>query len=152
MAIQEPEFREMLSALVREKVEFLLIGGHALGIHGITRATRDIDFWVKPDPENAKAVWRAMAEFGAPMDLYEPDDLARPGMVLQIGVPPLRIDVCTSIEGVGFESAWSNRTEHTVGDITFPVIGLDDLIRNKEATGRDKDMVDARALRKLRGK
>ena len=146
----EPDFKEMLSALCSAGADFLLIGGHALGFHGLPRYTHDIDFWVRPTAENAQRVWKAMEAFGAPMFMFEPSDLTKPDMVLQIGVAPLRIDIITSIVGVDFETAWKNRVTVKHEGIEVPVIGIDELIQNKLASGREEDKLDAKKLEKLR--
>jgi hypothetical protein len=91
----ERDFRDMLVALSDEKVEYLVVGAHAMAVHGCPRATHDIDFWVRPSPENAKRVLRALANFGAPLQSVVAQDFENPGTIFQIGLPPLRIDVIT---------------------------------------------------------
>ena len=102
-----PDFRDMLSALSAEGAEFLVVGAYAMAVHGVPRATGDIDLWVRPTPANAAIVMRAIQRFGAPLDLVQPGGLATPGLALQIGVPPRRIDVLTTIDGVSFDDAWA---------------------------------------------
>ena len=101
-----PDFAEMLRALSAEGVEYLLVGAYAMAAHGVPRATGDIDIWVRPSPENANRVLRALARFGAPLSDLTATDLQRDGTVFQLGVPPRRIDLLTSIDGVTFEDAW----------------------------------------------
>ena len=98
----------MLAALLASGARFLVVGAHALAVHGVLRATGDLDVWVLPDPVNAERVWEALGRFGAPVETLgaAPGDLARPGLVLQIGLPPRRIDILTALTGVDFESAW----------------------------------------------
>ena len=146
----EPDFKEMLSELLDAKVEFLLVGGHALGFHGETRNTRDIDFWINPTDDNAHKVREAMRSFGAPMAMFTLDDLAKPGMVFQLGVPPVRIDLITAVAGVNFADAWPNRIERDYDGLTVPIIGMDDLITNKRAAGRPQDLLDADKLERIR--
>jgi hypothetical protein len=111
------------------------------------RATGDIDIWVRPTRENAERVLRAVRSFGAPLFDLTIADLLRSDTVFQIGVAPNRIDLLTGITGVEFESAWSNRLTVNVDDHPVPVIGVDDLIRNKAATGRPQDQADLIWLR-----
>lgn len=127
---------------------FLVVGAHALAVHGHVRATGDLDIWIRPDPENAERVWRALVRFGAPveaMGLTIPD-LSRAGTVYQIGLPPRRIDILTEISGVDFDEAWPSRVAETVGDLQVPFLGREALVRNKKATGRTKDLADVESL------
>ena len=140
------DFSDMLSALSAEGVEYLLIGAYAMAAHGVPRATGDIDVWVRPSPENADRVLRALARFGAPMGELRAADFAGLGMVLQIGVAPNRVDVMTAIDGVTFDEAWPHRETRVIDGVTLSVIGRDDLIRNKRATGRARDKADAEQL------
>jgi predicted nucleotidyltransferase len=142
-----PDFREMLYALSEAKVEFLLVGAHAVGIHGITRATEDIDFFVRPSSENAVRLWHALTMFGAPLSELSLDDFTTPDVVYQVGVPPVRIDIMTSISGVDFVTAWANRVEMQYDGLIIPVIGLKELIANKAASGRPKDAIDLKLLK-----
>ena len=137
------DYHDMLCALKNANVEFLVVGAHALGAHGIVRGTLDFDIWVRPSPDNAKHLWNALVEFGAPMDHIEPADFEKPDLVLQIGVAPNRIDLMTSITAVDFSTAWKNRIEVNMHDLAVPVIGKQQLIRNKRATHRPRDLEDA---------
>jgi hypothetical protein len=139
----------MLSALSAEGVEHLLVGAYAMAVHGVPRATGDIDLWVRPSQANAERVFRALARYGAPIGALTLDDLAKPGTVIQIGVEPHRIDVLTAIDGVEFGDAWSRRTTTDIAGLTVPVIGREDLIRNKRSTGRARDQADADRLENL---
>ena len=141
-----PDFKDMLRALSDAKVDFLLVGAYAVAAHGHPRATGDLDLWVRPDAETAPKVYRVLAEFGAPLHDLTIDDLARPGMVFQIGVEPSRIDILTAISGVEFDHAWANRLSVEMDGIQLNVIGRDDLIANKRACGRPKDIADAESL------
>ena len=137
-----PNFRDMFRALSAERVEYLLVGGYAMGIHGFNRATGDVDFWVRPTPENAARVMRALTAFGAPLQGLREADLVSPRTVFQIGVAPERIDILTSVSGVEFDAAWSQRVTRTLDGIEVPVIGRSALVQNKRASGRPKDRID----------
>jgi predicted nucleotidyltransferase len=137
-----PDYRDMLSALSDEGVEFLLVGAFALAAHGVPRATGDIDIWVRATEDNARRVWRALAQFGAPTHDLTTADLATPDIVFQIGVAPRRIDILTAIDGVTFDEAWRRRVTIELDGVVVPVIGREDLIRNKRASGRPKDVAD----------
>lgn len=140
------DFIDMLSALCEAGVEFLVVGAHALAVHGAPRATGDLDIWVKPTPENAARVLQALARFGAPLGDLTIDDLTRPDTVFQIGLPPSRIDILPGITGLTFAGAWPGRLDVTIGALTVPVIGRSDFITNKRATGRPKDLSDLTLL------
>lgn len=142
----ERDFVEMLSALNAADAEYLVVGAHALAAHGLPRATGDLDLWVRATPENAGRVLAALRTFGAPLFGLTVDDLTRPETVFQIGVVPVRIDLLTSISGVGFDEAWVGRIEAAIEGVPFGVIGRAELLRNKRATGRPKDLLDADAL------
>jgi hypothetical protein len=140
------DFSDMLSALSVEGVEYLLIGAYAMAVHGVPRATGDIDLWVRPSPDNAARAIRALVRFGAPLGDLRAADLSAEGTVFQIGIAPHRVDVITSIDGVTFDEAWTRRTTTDVEGQTISVIGREDLIRNKRATGRPRDRADADRL------
>lgn len=143
------DYREMLQALDAEKVKFLLVGAYALAAHGYPRATMDIDIWVLPVPDNADAVLRALQRFGAPLHNLTKSDLEREGTVFQIGVAPRRIDIITAASGLRFEDAFRNSTAVNIEGIQVHIPSVADLIRNKRASGRTKDLADAEALEEL---
>ena len=145
------DFVEMLSALFAENVEYLVVGAYALAAHGLPRATGDIDIWVRPTPDNAERVLRALRAFGAPLLDLAREDLLRPDTAFQIVVAPGRIDLLTGLTGLTFEEAWPARITTSIEGVAVPVIGREDLLRNKEATGRPQDVADAAWLRS-RGK
>jgi hypothetical protein len=142
-SLLNPDFRDMLSILSEEGVEFLVVGAYAMAAHGLPRATGDMDIWVRCSEENAQRVWRALKRFGAPLLNLMLEDLKTPDIVFQIGVAPNRIDVLTSIAGVSFDDAWPCRKEAEVHGQTVAVIGRDHLLQNKRAAGRPKDLADA---------
>lgn len=148
MALQlPPDFAEFLNLLTKHKVRYLLIGGYAVGIYGYVRATNDIDFWIDPTLENAEKAVGAIREFGFGQDELSPEFLLRPGKVTRMGVPPIRIEILNRISGVEFDEAYESRQDFTIERLIVPVIGLADLIRNKESAARPKDLVDAQQLR-----
>jgi len=140
------DFAEMLSALSAAGAEYLVVGAHALAAHGRPRATGDLDIWVRPSSDNADKVWAALAGFGAPLSALKKQDLTTPGIVFQIGVEPVRIDILTAIDGVDFDGAWTRRIVVDVDGQSVPLLGKDDLIRNKRAAGRPQDLADVAAL------
>jgi hypothetical protein len=144
------DFVEMLAALSDAGADYLVVGAHALAAHGIPRATGDLDIWVRPTPENAARVWAALEAFGAPLHALELQDLYSPEVVFQIGLPPNRIDLLTSISGVAFDDAWRDRITVTVSGQEVPTIGRDDFIRNKKAVGRPRDLADVAELEETR--
>ncbi len=101
-----PDFRDLLRAFIDHDVDFIVVGAHALAAHGHVRATKDLDVWVRAEQDNAIRVVKALVAFGAPLHDLTVDDLATPGVVFQIGVPPVRIDIITEIDGVSFNEAW----------------------------------------------
>ncbi len=144
------DYKDMLQALLDNGVKFLLVGAYAMGAHGYPRATGDIDIWVEPSAENSERVYRSMGAFGAPLHEIDETTFATPGVVFQIGVAPRRIDIISAISGVGFDAAYQQRQIVEMEGLSIPILSLDDLIKNKRATGRDKDRLDADQLEKDR--
>lgn len=140
------DFRDLLAEFNANGVEFLVVGAHALAVHGFVRATKDLDVWIRPDPTNARRVVVALKAFGAPLHDLTVDDLSRPGLIFQIGVDPIRIDIITAIDGVEFQDAWSDRMEARFADQTVGVISRKHLIANKRASGREQDLLDVKRL------
>ncbi len=142
------DFRDLLQALLDAGARFLVVGAHAMAVHGVPRATGDLDVWISPDPANAERVWQALLAFGAPVQALglSRGDLEAPGMLIQVGLPPRRVDLLTEATGLAFDEAWPNRTTHFVGSQEVPFIGRRDLIRNKRAAGRPKDLADLDVL------
>lgn len=141
------DLREFVELLNSQKVEFLVVGGHAVAFHGHPRYTGDIDLFVRPTPENAERIIEALQEFGFAELEIDVDDLTRPNSIVQLGRPPSRIDLLTSISGVDFESAWGSRVPAELDSLPVSFIGLPDLLKNKQAAGRDQDLVDLKKLR-----
>jgi hypothetical protein len=146
-----PDFLDLLRALSDAEARFMVVGAYAVGVHGHPRATKDLDVWVEATDENAGRVMHGLLAFGAPLMGLTESDLKQPGTGLQIGVEPGRIDVLTRISGVTFAAAWPNRISASFADgLSCPVLGLDDLLRNKRAAGRLQDLADVEALEQLR--
>jgi hypothetical protein len=144
------DYRDMLHALSEEKVRFILVGAYALAAHGFPRATMDIDIWVMPSPVNADAVLRALRRFGAPLHNLSKEDPLRDGTIFQIGVAPKRINIITAACGLQFEPTYRNSVSVHIEGIEVRIPSIHDLIRNKRATGRTKDLADAEALESLK--
>ena len=142
------DWREFLELLNSNEVEYLVIGAFAVAFHGFPRYTADLDLLIRPTAENADRVLRALSEFGFGKMGIQAADLRSPGMVVQLGVKPNRIDLLTAITGVSFEEAWAARSEAEFEGIPTHFIGCAELLRNKEHTGRAKDLGDAEELRK----
>lgn len=140
------DFRDLLAEFNAHGVEYLVVGAHALAAHGHVRATKDLDVWVRPEAANARRVIAALRSFGAPLHDLRDADLATPGVVFQIGVAPLRIDVLTAIDGVSFEEAWPARMPTSFADVPVSVLSRQHMIQNKRAAGRMQDLADVERL------
>lgn len=149
-----PDTRALIESLARHEVRYLLVGGESVIFHGHARLTGDVDFFYARDPANAARLYAALAEFwgGSAPGLAGSGELTQPGLVLQYGVPPNRIDLINDIDGVGFDEAWAGRVEaqlaHDGVDLAIPILGLGELIKNKKASGRPKDLDDLAYLRR----
>lgn len=143
------DWADMLTALLDADARFIVVGAHALALYGVPRGTQDLDVWIEPTPANAERVWQALAAFGAPLDTLEVSrqDLQQPGLVVQVGLPPNRVDLLTSLSGLpDFEAVWKRCAIHPVRSRPVPFLALEDLVANKQATGRRKDLADLEAL------
>lgn len=141
-----PDFLDFIVALEAAAVDALLVGGYALAVHGVVRATADIEFFYRPTDANVRRLCTALHEFGAPPSVIRAADLKAPGMVTQLGSPPLRIDLLNIIDGVSFAAAWKGAVTVDIGSQRLRVIGLAQLRANKAASGRPKDLEDLRLL------
>lgn len=140
---------DLLYCLLDAGARFLVVGAHAMAVHGVPRGTQDLDVWIESSKENADRVWQALSVFGAALEALRltRDDFTTPGIVVQLGLPPSRVDLMTDISGVpDFRSAWEQRVEHRVRGRTVPFLGRAQLIANKRAAGRPKDLADLDAL------
>jgi hypothetical protein len=140
------DFKEFLKSLTSNRVEYLLIGGYAVAIHGYIRATNDLDVWVNANPENAARMDRALREFGFATEGLTPDLFLTENSVVRMGLPPLRIEILTSISGVEFEPCYAEKEIIQVEEVMVPVISLARLRQNKAASGRAKDLADLEGL------
>jgi hypothetical protein len=140
------DFRDVLSAFSDAGVEYLLVGAYALAAHGLVRGTGDIDLWVRATTENAARVHQALLAFGAPAEQLSVEDFTRPDRVVQLGVPPLRVDILTAITGVEFSEAWEGRMMVELDGLEVPVLSRGHLTANKQAANRPKDRLDLRWL------
>lgn len=141
------DFKEFIGLLNELEVEYLVVGGYAVGLHGYPRYTGDLDVWTSTKRENAERLLTALERFGFSDAGLSAEDFMRQERVLQLGRPPFRIDLLTSIDGVDFESCWPRRVEVDYEGVRVAFIGLDDLMRNKQASNRPKDLVDLDELR-----
>jgi len=144
------DYRDMLQALSDEEVKFMLIGAYAMAAHGYPRATMDIDIWVMPSSRNADAVLRALHRFGAPLHNLTKEDLQRDETIFQIGVAPRRIDIITAASGLQFEETYQRSITVNIEGIEVHIPSIDDLIHNKRASGKTKDLANAEALESLK--
>ena len=141
------DLKELLRAFNDHAVKYLIVGGYAFGVHAEPRATKDLALFIRPAKENSEALFRALAQYGAPLDGLSPADFMD-GSVFQIGQPPARVDILQHIDGISFDQAWENRIEGLVdGEVLTLVISKDDLIQNKLASGREQDILDVKKLR-----
>ncbi len=141
-----PDFRDFIAAMNSHGVEYVLVGGYALGVYGVVRATGDIDFLYRCSRENVARLCSALVAFGAPDIVIDAEVLLQPQMVSAFGSPPHRIDLLGSITGVDFDTVWAGAQTVTIAQQALRVIGLAELRENKQATGREKDLADLRLL------
>lgn len=141
-----PDFVGLLRALSAAEVRFLVVGAYAVTFHTRPRATGDLDLWLDPTPENARRAWRALRGFGASMDALAEQDLATPQLAFQLGVEPRRIDLLTSLTGLEFDAAWARRVPGTVGQVPCQYLSREDLLVNKRALGRPRDLAGVEML------
>jgi len=145
-----PDFKELLSTLNEHKAKYLIIGGYAVGFHAEPRATKDIDILIGTDAKNAKAIYAALASFGAPVENITPVDLVEKNSFFRMGSPPWMVDIIPQVKGIDFNKAWSRRVKIPIdkdAGLSAWVISRDDLIASKLATGRPQDIADVAALR-----
>ncbi|MEJ5360530.1 MAG: DUF6036 family nucleotidyltransferase [Spirochaetota bacterium] len=136
------DFKEFIELLNKNNVNYLLVGGYAVGYHSRPRYTEDIDIWIQPSLENAKKIIHVLNKFGFTGVSVSIEELIQPEKIIQLGLPPQRIDILTSIDGVNFNEAWERRIVDSFGDIPVFIISLKDLIKNKSSSGRTKDLQD----------
>lgn len=140
------DFKEFIKSLNAHKVDYLIVGDYAMALYGCPRFTGDIDFFIKPDPANARRVVAAISDFGfSSLDITE-QDFIQPEQVIQLGVPPVRIDIVTSISGVSWDEAAADGQEALLGDLRCRFIGKQQFIKNKRKIGRYKDLADIESI------
>ncbi len=144
------DLHDFTSLCLEHGVRFLVVGGYAVAAHGHPRLTKDLDVWVRVEPQNAARLVGALQEFGFGSLGLAAEDFLEEGQVVQLGYPPNRIDILTSIAGVDFESCWDRRAEILLDSLAVPFIGLEDLEKNKLAAGRAQDLADVEGLRRSR--
>lgn len=144
------DFKDLLSCLNAARVKYLLVGGYAVMHYSEPRYTKDLDVWIEPSLRNARAVYKALDAFGAPLANIDPKTFAEPGVLFICGLPPSRFDLLTRIGGLDFESAWDARERVDLGGVRTQFISLDHLISAKEVAGRPQDKLDLKKLRKAR--
>jgi len=142
----QPDFRDLLALFNEHKVDYLIVGAYALAFHGAPRYTGDIDILVKPDASNAQRILAALDEFGFASVGLAAEDFESPDKVVQLGVPPVRVDIITSMTGVSWGEAFSGKAEGKYGDVSVHYIGREQFVANKRALGRRKDLADLEAL------
>jgi len=145
----EKDFKEFIELLNKNSVRYLIVGGYAFSFYAESRFTKDIAFFVEGSEDNAERLLNALAEFGFKSIGLSKDDFIKPGDIVQLGFPPVRIDLMTSVTGLDFAAAWENRVTGNYGDIPAFFVSKADLIRNKMAVGRKQDIGDVERLQKI---
>jgi len=145
--LTSPDFRELMKVFEKHEIRYLIVGGYAVMKYSEPRFTKDLDVFIATDQDNAKGVYSALKEFGAPLENLTSDNFAHKGYFYQMGRPPLRVDIMMSIPGIEFEEAWKNRELVELDDLVLPFISRSDLIKSKEASGRLQDKIDVEKLR-----
>ena len=141
-----PDFKEFVKLLIENKVEYLIVGGYAVGIHGYPRYTGDLDIWINDINENAKLVLKCVEDFGFESYNLSVSDFTKPGNIIQLGYPPVRIDIINQVDGVNFAECFKNKKEVIADDLILYFIGYDDLLINKKTTSRPRDIDDIENL------
>ncbi|HCM96568.1 MAG TPA: hypothetical protein DIS70_02310 [Anaerolineae bacterium] len=140
------DFKEFLKLLKEHDVRYLLIGGYAVGFHGYPRATADMNIWVEIDPENANKIVAVLKKFGFNLPELSPQLFLQEKQIIRMGVPPVKLEICTSISGVEFEACYEKHIVAELDGVEVNLIGLNDLKVNKRASGRSKDLTDLEYL------
>lgn len=148
MEISE-DYKDLFRILNKYKVKYMIVGAYATIYYAEPRYTKDIDVWIKNDIENAKKVYEALKEFGAPIKDISMNDFTNKNTVYQIGVAPIRVDIMTGLPGVKFENAWINRKKTKYDNIPINIVGLKDLIKSKRKANRAQDKLDLELLQKI---
>jgi hypothetical protein len=147
MMAANADFKDLFSIFNEEKVEYLVVGAHAVIFYAEPRYTKDLDLWVNATVDNAAKVYQALVRFGAPLRNISVDDFCKEDMIYQIGVEPNRIDIIMGISGVCFKDAWVCRVESRYAGVAINIMGKENLISSKEAAGRPQDLLDLARLK-----
>lgn len=142
----DPDFEEFIKLLNQFEVAYMVVGGYALAFHGKPRYTGDLDIWIGISDDNASKMLLVLKEFGFGLLGFEKEDFLKENLINQLGYPPLRIDILTSIDGVSFEEAYQHKQIIEIEDWKANYIGLNEFIRNKQASGRLQDLADVKVL------
>jgi len=145
--LTSPDFKELLKLFEKHKIRYLIVGGYAVMKYSEPRFTKDLDVFIATDHDNAKSVYLALKEFGAPLENLFPDDFTHEGYFYQMGRSPIRVDIMMSIPGIEFDVAWKNREVVELDDLKIFFISRSDLILAKEASGRPQDQIDVDKLK-----
>lgn len=145
------DFKELLKIFAEKEVKYLIIGGYAVAKHAEPRYTKDLDIWINNSEENARRVFIALKEFGAPLANMTVEDFTIPTLVFQVGIEPSRIDILMGLNELSFDKCWERRAVANIGEITINFISIDDLIFNKHLAGRPQDLRDVEILKLKRG-
>jgi hypothetical protein len=140
------DFKEFIQFLNANNVRYLVVGGYAVAIHGHPRYTKDLDIWLEMSPENAENLIQALKQFGFSSLGLQSQDFLTPNQIIQLGYPPHRIDLLTNIDGVDFANCYPSRLEIIIDDVVVNFIDLDNLRKNKQASGRLQDLADLENL------
>jgi hypothetical protein len=140
------DFKEFLRLLHSREIEYLLIGGYAVGYHGYPRATADLDVWIAINPSNAEKLVGALIDFGFDLPELQPELFQKEDQVIRMGIPPIRIEILTSIDGVTFTECFEDRIKDSLDNVPVNIISLEHLKRNKQASGRHQDLADLENL------
>lgn len=146
------DFTDLLKLFNANRVKYPVVGGYAIVQHAEPRFTKDLDLWISADITNAKAVYKALKEFGAPLSGMTAKDFSEEGYFYQMGIPPMRVDLLMGIPGVKFKAAWGRRVKVDFDGLVVTFISKDDLITAKRASGRPQDLVDAESLSQIDSK
>jgi hypothetical protein len=141
------DFKDLIELFNKNGVEYLLVGGWAVGVHAEPRATKDLDLFIRSSKTNSEAIWEALRRFGAPLKERSPEEFRDGESIIQFGQPPNRIDIIQKIDGVTFDQAWKGRVAAKIdGDVPVSIISREHLLQNKRASGRPRDLVDAQEI------
>ncbi|MDO8494080.1 MAG: nucleotidyltransferase [Deltaproteobacteria bacterium] len=144
------DYEELFLKLNEHKIKYLVVGAHAVMYYTEPRYTKDIDVWIVSDFNDVHSIHQALKDFGAPMQNFKPDDFNNKNLIFQIGVAPVRIDILTNIPGPSFKEAWRNKVKTKYGKADIYLLSMKDLIKAKEASGRDQDKIDVKNLQKIK--